>query len=137
VDSKANAGNIMKELNYTEELHQIVDELSKVMYNTKLSDTEILALKSFISAIRGLQNSGNLKSAYIVAKNAVNYASGASYQYEKLMKLNPKQLSESQPDVEVKISETAKLYKPFASEHITMVEENEPALKGAYLNKII
>lgn len=122
---------VLKNIDYSNDLEYVMESLSRVMQNGKLTNTERFTLDSYLSTIRGLQNTGNTKSAYMIAKNAMAFVSGASYPYEKYLSLQ-------NSGVEVDISEKAKAFSPKFSDHIVL-EEN-PSQKseiGTLVNRMI
>jgi hypothetical protein len=90
-----------------------------------------------MSTIRGLKDSGNPKSAYILAKNALTYVAGVAFQYTDMTRTINKGPA---PEVQVEISDTAKLYKSFTSEHISLEKsqgDDSFMDKGSLYSKII
>jgi len=128
-----------KDVGYDKELSHIMSVISNTISDRRLSEGEVFTIKSFMSAIRGLKNSGNQKSAYIIAKNALTYVSGIAFQYTDMAQTLKKALNSPKPEVQVDISDTAKLYKAFTSEHISLERNDDDSFmdKGSLFNKSI
>ncbi|MFW5800374.1 MAG: hypothetical protein ACOCV8_06145 [Spirochaetota bacterium] len=128
--------NVNGQVAYDRELSHIMDKLSTTMSRTKLSESEAFTLKSFMNTIRGLQNSGNTKTAYVVAKNAMTFLSGASYPYDIPLST---EYTTGKSGVKVDFSDKARLYKPFTGQSVRMQREaNSSAdITGLYINRKI
>ena len=126
--------SISNRIDYSNDLSRLMDTLSQTMSDVDLSETESFTLNSFLNTIKGLQNLGNTRSAYVIAQNAMTYLSGRSYANESMLKIN----SLRSRGVEVHLSETAKMYKHIVDKHISM-ENDMPnsLLKGTYFNRIV
>lgn len=124
-------------INYSKELHDILGVLSQTAKKTNLTQTEVITLKSFMSAIRGLNNSGNSLSAYIVAKNAITYLSGASYPYGRSNFAKNLPTITDEGAVKVSLSDKAKLHSQ-QEKHIKLESTIlDFSKKGEFLNRKI
>lgn len=130
-------------VDYSTELSRILNDMSRTMGESQLSEAQSFTIKTFLSTIKGLKKAGSTTSAYIVAKNAMIFLMGTLYTSDAKSQhiidfKNIEQRINAGSGVKIDLSEKARLFKPFYNNHIKIApQEPQNQIKGSHINRAI